>query len=484
MIRREPLLYVVIGVMLARLITMATLPMFDTSEPRYAEMARLMWLTNNWITPWFAPEVPFWGKPPLSIWTQVLSINVLGFSDFAIRFPSWVITAAMMWLIFKTAATLYDHTTALWSVAIFTSFALVHMTAGAVLMDPALALSATMIFTGMFLTKNGETGFWRWAPFVGVSIGLLSKGPVILALLALPGLMALLFKEWRSVLVHLPWFTGVTLVCLLVFPWYVLAELSTPGFLNYFLIGEHFLRFTDPGWEGDLYGSAHDEPIGAIWIEGIQATAPWSLIFIPAALWRLRTSKQWRTLTTEIRNPNTAMLLAAGLSPFLFFTFSRNILWTYVLPGLPFLAMLLARFFMPSRGTFKSLLLGLTVIAFPVIALTLGSFFSVNPEKLRSTYSSIEAFKAVKTPENAKLFYYGSAPFSAWYYSRRNITEIKPGDLDPRLRTRDSGSKELFFLLRSRDFAEFNNKAMNYGEVEILHKTDFYILLRISLRTP
>ena len=41
---------------------------------------------------------------------------------------------------------------------------------------------------------------------------------------------------------------------LMALPWYWLMEINSPGFIDYFLLGEHFLRFIDPSWSGDKYG--------------------------------------------------------------------------------------------------------------------------------------------------------------------------------------------------------------------------------------
>ncbi len=66
------LLWLLVSVLAARLGLSALLPFADTTEPRYAEMARIMAETGDWITPWFDIGVPFWGKPPLSFWSQAL----------------------------------------------------------------------------------------------------------------------------------------------------------------------------------------------------------------------------------------------------------------------------------------------------------------------------------------------------------------------------------------------------------------------------
>jgi 4-amino-4-deoxy-L-arabinose transferase-like glycosyltransferase len=48
-----------------------------------------------------------------------------------------------------------------------------------------------------------------------------------------------------------PWLRGLALMLAIAAPWYLLAEARTPGFLDYSLVGEHWKRFTVPGWAGD-----------------------------------------------------------------------------------------------------------------------------------------------------------------------------------------------------------------------------------------
>ena len=93
---------VVIGI---RLLAMDWMPLRDTTEARYGEVALLMFTTNDWITPWFAPDVPFWGKPPLSFWAQALSFKLFGVSEFAARLPALLVTLATVWLTWCMART-------------------------------------------------------------------------------------------------------------------------------------------------------------------------------------------------------------------------------------------------------------------------------------------------------------------------------------------------------------------------------------------
>lgn len=142
------------AVLVSRLIGMALFPFADTTEPRYAEIARLMAETGDWITPWFEPGVPFWGKPPLSFWAQALAIKVFGLSEFSLRLPSWLATLAMVWLVWRLAKQLWNVHAALWSSLVFATMALTYISAGAVMTDSFLALGTTLTLVSFCLVMS------------------------------------------------------------------------------------------------------------------------------------------------------------------------------------------------------------------------------------------------------------------------------------------------------------------------------------------
>src|SRR5690606_29914369 len=124
---------------------------------------------------------------------------------------------------------------------------------------------------------------------------------------------------------------GIALTILLSAPWYLAAEIKTPGFLNYFFVGEHLLRFIDPGWKGDLYGTAHKAPFGTIWYYWLQASFPWGLAGLVILMKGLLQTKQRAAMRQYLSDSRLGYFLAWSLFTPLFFTVSGNILWTYIL---------------------------------------------------------------------------------------------------------------------------------------------------------
>ena len=324
------------AILAARLFAMALMPFADTSEPRYAEIARVMASSGDWITPWFEPGVPFWGKPPLAFWAQALSIRMFGLSEFAVRLPSWLAMLGVLAMVHACGRRLHGEQAARWATLVFATMLLPLASAGAVLTDPFLALGMTLSMVSFVLAPTDPRPLWRYGFFVGLAIGLLAKGPLTLVLVAGALVPWMLWhRNARACLRALPWAGGTALMLTLTLPWYIAAEIKTPGFFQYFLVGEHLLRFIDPGWEGDRYGSAHQRPYGSIWLDWLLATLPWGVAWLGMALWPRKHAPLRQRVAAAARDPAQTYLLAWALATPAFFTLSGNILWTYVLPALP-----------------------------------------------------------------------------------------------------------------------------------------------------
>lgn len=486
-----------LGLLALRLATMALLPMSDTTEPRYAEIARLMAERGDWITPWFTPEKPFWGKPPLSFWAQAASMQLFGMSDFAARLPSWLAMAAVLWLTMRLArsmgsaashgadlrsgdtpaGTALGDKLAVWSGLILASMVLTHVSAGAVMTDPFLVLGTTLALTGTWLALQEGSRGWGWAAFVGLSIGLLAKGPVAAIFVSVPVAAWAAWGGHSATLVsRLPWAGGLALTAVLVLPWYVLAELKTPGFLNYFIVGEHVRRFIEPGWTGDLYGNAHLRLRGTIWAYLLAAGFPWSLVGLALLAARIRDARGRAHLARGLGNDATRWLLLAALVPPLFFTLSRNILWTYALPSLPFVAIGVARMLAGGGGPAQPRAALAVALVVPLV-LTIGALvLSAQPDRLNSAQPLLQALRAEPDGVPERLYFLGRPPFSATYYSRGAVRQVDPADL-PGLVDR-ARTEPVFLALRSGELPEA--RARLGVPVQEVWRSPRYLLLRVS----
>ena len=189
--------FVLLAVVLVRLCTLGAYPLGSTTEPRYAEIARKMLETGNWITPWFDHGVPFWGKPPLSFWGSAATMAIFGVNEFGVRLAPFVAAlgcAALFWAWPRDARVKAALPLAA-SVVLFSSV-VGFIASAAVMTDMFMAFSTTLCMVAFWVAVNDSTAHspWRWVFFVGVALGLLAKGPVATVVTGLAlGSAALLF---------------------------------------------------------------------------------------------------------------------------------------------------------------------------------------------------------------------------------------------------------------------------------------------------
>lgn len=423
------------AIILSRLTGMWLLPFIDTTEPRYAEIARLMAESGDWITPWFEPGVPFWGKPPLSFWAQAAAIRIFGDSELAIRMPSMLALLLTVWIFWRYAVIKSGKTTARLAVLVFMTMTLPFVSAGAVMTDPFLLLGTTMSLIGYDLATHDRKRSGNSLFFSGMVIGLLAKGPLAIVLIAIPivGYCLPNRQRWHA-LKQLEWIKGLAVVAALVLPWYVAAEIKTPGFIDYFIVGEHFLRFIDAGWSGDLYGSAHDQAKGMIWIFWVWASFPWGIFILLRLIKSISKQGIGSYLLAIRKDAELQYLLLAALSPMLFFSLAGNTLWTYVLPSLPFSGLLIARALTSSEHAMSSetvqpgqphgLAVKIATLMVPVVVTAGVISVDIGLIPVNSQKALVAEYHQAASEHDSPLFFADGLPFSARFYSRGTATEV------------------------------------------------------------
>ena len=448
-----------------RVVMMFFVPFTDTTEARYAEIARKMVETRDWITPQFEYGVPFWGKPPLHTWASALGMELFGVNQFGARFFIFAFGLGTLWMLYLWARENRGRDYALIGVVIMSTTALIYLSLATVMTDMVMATGVCMSMAGFYsaVERRENAQLWSYLFFVGLGIGMLAKGPVAVVLTALPiGTWGLLKNRWGDTWKRLPWIKGSLLCCLIFLPWYLAAEIKTPGFLQYFIIGEHLNRFLVPSWEGDLYGNGHAEVRGMIWVFWFAAVLPWSFFF----LFPLYHSKRIIQSIRAESNGWSLYLFCWAIAPMLFFTMASNIIATYVITGVPaisFLAIDLWRYgfkftgvpgkrvvrFFAATASFAAILF---IIATGVSLLGVPGVFQKTQKHL------VETAKSLRDGSCGDLYYWKKRYYSAEFYTDGQVEVL---DSDAQLDELLTNDRCDFLAIRSSHISDLPDEFLD-----------------------
>jgi len=411
------LLLAVLFLVLLRIVLAVAVPLLDKTEARYGEIARLMVETNEWWKLQVDYGTIFWAKPPLSTWLSALSFKLLGFNELAARLPSIILSIALILIICykekKRELSIFLPAFILITIPEF----FIHI--GVVSTDTTLAFCIAIAMLSFWEALQEECPvYWKYLFFIATGFGLLAKGPIMLVLTIPPILIWSVFHKISlfRIMKKLHWISGTFIALLIAVPWYLIAELKSPGFLDYFIIGEHFKRFFDSGWKGDLYGVPHNQPLGMIWLFLLVFAFPWiQLVFY----------KLWKERRSVLHNERLSFLAIWLLWIPFFFTFSSSIIHTYILPVMVPLALLVLHWWKDLKP--KKIWLSMAAIFPVVILLAAVLFFSsdrshnfLNSDKyLLSHLDEKPDFKELP------VVYWKRKSFSGQFYSNSKMTLIR-----------------------------------------------------------
>lgn len=322
---------IVIGFLLVWFYMLGARTLVPTDEGRYAEMAREMLVTGDWITPRLN-GIKYFEKPPLQAWMNVITFEMFGLGDWQARLWTGLCGLLSIALVAHTGRKVFNARIGINAALVLGSSLLWAASSHYNSLDMAVAAMMSISLCGLLLSqrqqataaeqRNGMVLCW-----VGMALAVLSKG---LIGVVLPGAVLIIYtfvaRDW-SIWKRLHMGKGLLIFFAIVSPWFILVALKNPEHPHFFFIHEHLQRFTS---------NVHKRYQPAYFFIAILALGifPWLGVLLQG---------MWTALKKEPAGfQPKKMLLVWSVFIFVFFSISNSKLTGYILPIFPSLALLIA----------------------------------------------------------------------------------------------------------------------------------------------
>ncbi|MEO8224290.1 MAG: phospholipid carrier-dependent glycosyltransferase [Gammaproteobacteria bacterium] len=311
-------------------VLLAVRPLAENDEFRYAEIAREILASGNWVSPTLA-GVRYFEKPIFGHWVNAVSLAAFGETAFAARLPSALFTIFTGLFLYQFARRVTPRPfVPAFALFAYLSCMFVWFIGSIAILDPLLNLPVTAAIGLYYLAwkTTDERARRVLLALVGLAAGVafLTKGFLALALpVIVVGPFLLWRREWSRFVSDL--WLPVIVAFVVVLPWALLINAEQPDFWRYFFWEEHIRRF---------FGEDEAQHAQPVWF--FLAALP--LLGLP---WTMAAPTALAGLRRGVGDPPLVVFLALWFAmPFLFFSFSSGKLLTYVAPCFPPAALLLA----------------------------------------------------------------------------------------------------------------------------------------------
>lgn len=318
----------------------------DSDEAFYAEAAREMVASGDWITPHFNAE-PRFQKPILYYWLTSSTYLVTGPTEAAARLWAALSGVGLVLVTAACARRWFDDGTALLAGAIVATSFGYYSIGRLALPDLPLTFCITLgIWAALvaILDVRHDARPWVLLSAAALALGFLMKGPVGVVIPALV-VVPIALVERRSLNLRLSDVVlGGVLFAVIALPWYaVMYAQHGAAYLESFFVGDNLERFaTDRFNDPRAWWFYLPVVFGGL--------LPWT----PFTLTWARPVRDFLLRRRDIGTLDLRLLLWAVL-PVLFYSISVGKQPRYVLPVLPPLAMLLAASILERTRDWRSL---------------------------------------------------------------------------------------------------------------------------------
>jgi 4-amino-4-deoxy-L-arabinose transferase-like glycosyltransferase len=393
------------------------LPLLGPDEPRYAQVAREMFLNHDLITPTLGGHTWF-EKPALLYWMIIASFKVFGVSEWAARLGPAVcglLTVVAVWFVGRRVDA---PGFAFWGLVAGASCLGLIVFSRAASFDVVITMTATWSLAFFLLqelpsTKNKGLLLAGFYAFVGLS--LLAKGLVgIVIPFGVVAFYYLLRRTWprRSVWLSLIW--GLPLALLVAAMWYgpVIARHGWT-FIDEFFVQHHFARYVSNKYH-------HPQPFYFYPAIILMLALPWSVHLIIA----LVKARQWQWRGEDSLSIVRVFSMAWLLLPIVFFSFSGSKLPGYILPALPAVALLVADRLTNRPAKWPLVIAGATI----VLVLVVVNFFAA-PFAKRESVKDLLALADARGYANSAVIAQRGDDRSAEFYAFGRVIYRADGEV-------------------------------------------------------
>lgn len=344
--RNAPVIYLLLIFLTLIVYVMGMFPdIMQVDAAQYASVSLEMLQRGSFLQV-FHHGKDYLDKPPLLFWLNAFSFKLFGFSNFAYRLPSVLVTLLGLWSTYRLASSLYDRDTGLLAALVLAT-------------TQAFFLFNSDIRTDTLLTGFVIFAVWQYQLYLdsgkmanllagsaGIGFAMLSKGPIGLMIPMLALVPGILLQRRYQFIFRWQTLAGLAVIILVLLPMLVgLYRQNGPKGLYFFFWLQSFGRLTGENkWHNDAgyFFLSHS----FLW-----SFLPWSILAVAALAFRIRDvvretlRRQWKT---------ELLTLSGFLLPFLALSTSKYQLPHYIFVLYPFAAVFSASYavrFLKEEGT-------------------------------------------------------------------------------------------------------------------------------------
>jgi 4-amino-4-deoxy-L-arabinose transferase-like glycosyltransferase len=240
--------------------------LFDWDEINFAECAREMIVSKNYLMVQIDFK-PFWEKPPLFIWMQVLSMKAFGINEFAARFPNAICGVITLLVLSRVGKKLHSSRFGYWWAFIYSASILPQLYFRSGIIDPwfnlfiFISIWCFTLYSDPFASVSRKKKLAIYAGFF-IGLAVLTKGPTAFLILGLvigvyyiPVIIRFILRKQRQVILKVSFAEISIFAAVALFTggfWFILQILDGHGdmVLKFILYQLRLFTIPDAGHGG------------------------------------------------------------------------------------------------------------------------------------------------------------------------------------------------------------------------------------------